>query len=158
MLSKLFFLIVALAFSAASFASESEELVSKTKMGFRTKVDSYLKINKQDRLYALIATKKSRRGGNGCATHQRINSTRKCRVLSERIRIKSLSVSQNNDIIFNNGTRNVNCGYIKDTWLGDKIVLNENCKLVSYEEVIEEDDGLDIRKVKYAVTKFLVKE
>jgi len=158
MLSKLLILIIALTFSSVSLAGETEEFISKTRIGFRTKVDSYLRINKLNRLYALVATKKDRRGVNGCVIHRGTMSTRRCRVLSERIRIKSLSVSKNGDIIFNNGTLNVNCGYIKDTWLGDKIVLSDNCKLVDYEEVVEEDDGLDIGKVKYAITKFLVQE
>lgn len=158
MLSKSLIIVIALAFSSVSLASEAEELISKTKIGFRTKVDSYLRINKLNRLYALVATKKDRRGINGCAIHRGTMSTRRCRVLSEKVRIQSLSVNQNNDIIFDNGTLNVNCGYIKDTWLGDKIVLNDNCELVDYEEVVEEDDGLDIRKVKYAIIKFVVKE
>lgn len=158
MLNKTSLLLFIMTVSPFTFAGEAEELISKTRIGFRTKVDSYLRVNKLNRPYALVATKKDRRGINGCAIHRGTMSTRRCRVLSEKIRVKSLSVDEGNNLIFNNGNLEVNCGYLKDTWLGNRVVLNDKCRLVDYEEVVQEDDGLDIRKVKYAITKFVVTE
>ncbi len=151
-------LILVTLFSISSFAGEKEVIVARTKIGFRTKIDSYIRGNKLNRVYALVATKKDRRGINGCSIHRGTMSTKKCRVTTEKVRIHELSINSNNEIIFSKDGSNVVCGYVKETWLGRRTILNNNCALVDVEEVIEEDDGVDIYDVKYNITKFIVKE
>lgn len=144
--------------STSLLAAESEEIISKTPLHFRSKVDSYLRINKLDRFYALIATKRDRRGQGGCSIHRGTMSSKRCRVTTEKVRIPNLEINEKNEAIYDNGVIRVECGYLKDTWLGRKIKFNNKCKLVDYEVIVEEDDGIDINRVKYSVTKFFVSE
>lgn len=158
MLFKSVFFILVTLFSISSFAGEKEIIVAKTKVGFRTKVDSYIRSNRLNRVYVLAATKKDRRGINGCSVHRGTMSTKRCRVTTEKIRVHELSINNSNEIIFNKDGSNVVCGYIKETWLGRRTILNNNCELTDVEEVVEEDDGVNVYKVKYNITKFVVRE
>lgn len=158
MILKTALLTIITLFSISTFAGEKDVVVAKTKVGFRTKVDSYLRINKINRFYALVATKKDRRGVNGCSIHRGTMSTKRCRVTTEKARIHELSVNDRSEIIFTKDDINITCGQMKDTWLGRKIVLNNNCKLVDEIETVVEDDGVDIYNVRYNITKFVAKE
>jgi len=155
---KLTLTIIFLGLTLSVFATESE-LISKIKLKPRTSVRSFLRINKADKIYALVTTRKSKRGFRGCAAYRGTMTTKKCRVTSERIVIPNLSLNNADEVIYDNGALNINCGYVKDKWLfGRKIVLNDNCNLVDLEKVIEEDDGSEIKNIKYALTKFTVSE
>jgi hypothetical protein len=79
-------------------------------------------------------------------------------VLTEKVRILPLLLNVDNKIVFIDGDTDIKCGYLKDTWLGRKIKLDSNCRIFDYEEIIEEDDGVEFRKIKYAITKFSVSE
>lgn len=110
------------------FASESSEFIARTKTNFRTHVDSFVRVNKNDEVYALIAKKTERRGLNGCRMHRGTISTRRCRVTTISIVIPNLSAN-GNELTYDNGALVTSCGYIKDSWLGRKVKLSDNCKL-----------------------------
>tara|TARA_R110002072_G_scaffold64203_2_gene159177 strand:- start:16555 stop:16992 length:438 start_codon:yes stop_codon:yes gene_type:complete len=137
--------IILLIFSSSIFASESTEVIAKTKTSFRSHVDSFVRINKNNDVYALIAKKTERRGLNGCRMHRGTISTRKCRVTTISVKIPNLTIN-GSDLTYDNGEVITNCGYIKDTWLGQKVKLSKNCKLKNLK-----DSG-------FTTTQFTVKE
>jgi hypothetical protein len=137
--------IIFLVFSSSIFASGSTEIIARTKTSFRSHVDSFVRVNKDDNVYALIAKKTERRGFNGCRMHRGTISTRKCRVTTTRIKIPNLIVN-GSDLTYDNGEVVINCGYIKDSWLGRKVKLSSNCKLSN------------LKDSNYTITKFTVTE
>lgn len=137
--------IIFLVFSSSILASESTEIIAKTKTSFRTHVDSFVRINKNDNLYALIAKKTERRGFGSCRMHRGTTSTRKCRVTTTRVKIPNLLLN-GSDLTYDNGEIVTNCGYIKGSWLGRKVKLSSNCELTN------------LKDSNYTITKFTATE
>lgn len=138
-------LIALMTLSLGVFANSSTEFIANTKTSFRSHVDSFVRINKNDNLYVLVAKKTERRGLNGCRMHRGTISTRKCRVSTTRVTIPNLSL-EGSDIVYDNGAMTVNCGYVKDTWLGQKVKMSKNCKLEN------------LKNSGYTTTQFVVSE
>ncbi|MFT6068091.1 MAG: hypothetical protein ACJAT2_002338 [Bacteriovoracaceae bacterium] len=142
---KKYLLMLSLLFTTNVFASEAFEEIAITRTNFRSHVDSFLRFNKKDDLFAIVAKKTERRGLNGCRMHRGTISTKKCRVSKKTVNIPNLTL-QGSDIVYDNGQLVVTCGFVKDTWLGRKIKLNGKCKFSN------------IKKNGYTVTQFNVEE
>lgn len=138
-------IILSLIFSTTIIAGEAVEEIAVTKTNFRSHVDSFLRLNKNEKLVAIVAKKTERRGMNGCRMHRGTISTKKCRVSKNTVVVPNLSL-QGSDIVYDNGQLVVTCGFVKDTWLGRKIKLNEKCAFSN------------VKKNGYTVTRFNVEE
>ncbi|MCO4794757.1 MAG: hypothetical protein KC493_13645 [Bacteriovoracaceae bacterium] len=136
-------ILVLISFSVSAY--DSIEFIAKTKTNFRSHVDSFVKINKNDELFALVAKKTERRGFNGCRMHRGTTSTRRCRVTTTKFSIPNLTL-KGNDIVYDNGATAIHCGVIKDYWYGRKVKLSDNCNVIN-------------RAISgYTITEFLVTE
>lgn len=138
-------LLVSLIFSTSIIAGEAVEEIARTRTNFRSHVDSFLRIDKNDNLKVIIAKKTERRGLNGCRLHRGTISTKKCRVSKKTVTVPQLSL-QGADIVYDNGQLVVTCGFVKNTWLGRKIKLNEKCAFSN------------VKKNGYTFTRFNVEE
>lgn len=138
-------IILSLIFSTTIIAGEAVEEIAVTKTNFRSHVDSFLRLDKNEKLVAIVAKKTERRGMNGCRMHRGTISTKKCRVSKNTELVPNLSL-QGSDIVYDNGQLVVTCGFVKDTWLGRKVKLNEKCTFSN------------VKKSGYTFTRFNVEE